>query len=347
MRAYDDFGSGRRGWGIGRLEPAWASNGVRFEEDLLGEQADCIPGFLEAELANAYPDDVVEAVRNGYEAANGRPVTLRANALKASSEEVEDALDRAGIAFRRVPWYGDAFVLEGARERDVWDLPIYAEGGVYLQSLSSMLPPLVMEPRAGTDVLDMCAAPGGKTSQIAALTGGGARITACEINGPRAEKLSYNLGKLGVGNVNIMKVDARRLDELFSFDQVLVDAPCTGSGTVRAGDPKAQSRITSKLLQKTLKQQSALLDRALMVLKPGGRLVYSTCSVLPGENEEQVERALARHRDCRLDPISGAGGIDLSDPPFETLPTSIDGTIAICPGRLFEGFFVARIKKVR
>ena len=101
-----------------------------------------------------------------------------------------------------------------------------------------MTPPLALGPRAGADALDMCAAPGGKTSQMAALEPE-AHITACELSAPRAEKLTYNLQKLGAHNVQVMKTDARRLDEFFSFDQILLDAPCTGTGTVRAGDQRA------------------------------------------------------------------------------------------------------------
>ena len=164
-----------------------------------------IPPFLVESLREAYPDDVAERIVGGYADACSRPVTLRANGLKASTEEVAAALDAHAIAFERVPWYADAFVLgAGVTERDVWELDIYAEGKVYLQSLSSMLPPLVLGPRPRTDVLDMCAAPGGKTSQLAALEPA-AHITACELSAPRADKLEYNLGKLGARNVQVMR----------------------------------------------------------------------------------------------------------------------------------------------
>lgn len=318
-------------------------------------------------------------VEAGYEEANGRPVTLRANTLRTSVTEVCDALEAAGISFDRVPWYDDALVLNGVREREIWDLEIYRKGDVYLQSLSSMLPPLLLEPHAGADILDMCAAPGGKTSQIAALTGNAAHLTACEMSGPRAEKLAYNLDKLGASNVNVMRTDARRLDEFFSFDQILLDAPCTGTGTYRAGDERAGKRMTEQLLAKVSKSQRALLDRALAILKPGGTLVYSTCSVLPEENDEQVRAALKRHRDCSVAPIllSGNGGADAETPCRErdrrehpngqdedTRPArlenalqgplaipvldhdeSLPGTLTVAPTRLFEGFHVAVIRK--
>ena len=301
--------------------------------------------FLEDRLQASYVGDDADRICEGYAAAVERPVTLRANTLKTSADELALALGEAGIAFERVPWYGDAFVLGGVRERAVWELPLYQEGKVYLQSLSSMLPPLALAPRPGADILDMCAAPGGKTCQMAALTGGAAHITACEMNGPRADKLEHNLSLQGAGNVSVMRTDARRLDTFFSFDQILVDAPCTGTGTLRAGEARKAERITEKLLGGTTRSQAALLDRALTVLKRGGTLVYSTCSILPEENGVQVERALARHRDCELVPLARIGDIDLADPPFRTLPGGPEGTVTICPDELFEGFFIALLRR--
>lgn len=300
--------------------------------------------FLDDKIEAHFDEEARARIRAGLAAAAKRPVTLRANALRADRDEIAAALDEAGIAWEGVSWYPDAFVLADVRERVLWELPLYQEGKVYLQSLSSMLPPLALAPRAGADILDMCAAPGGKTSQIAALTGGAAHLTACEMSIPRAERLEHNLAKLGCRNVQVMRTDARRLDEFFSFDQILLDAPCTGSGTVRAGDPRAAERITPKLLDRVTRSQRALLDRALSALKPGGSLVYSTCSVLPAENEDQVERALRRHRDCEVKPIALAGA-DEGELGLPLLPGRVAGALTVCPTRAFEGFFMVRIEK--
>lgn len=306
-----------------------------------------IPSYLREQVEVAYAPEVAGQVLAGYEAARERPVTLRANALKATAKDVAAALDAAGIPWERVPWYPDAYVLgAGMAERDVWNLDIYKDGGIYLQSLSSMLPPLVLGPRAAADVLDMCAAPGGKTSQMAALEPA-AHITACEMSAPRAEKLEFNLQKLGARNVQVMRQDARRLDEFFSFDQILVDAPCSGTGTVRAGDPRTAKRITPQLVSKVERSQRALLDRALTVLKPHGTLVYSTCSILPRENEEQVAAALKgkRHRDCKLVPLELPPACSEGALALPLLQNGLPGTVTVAPTRLFEGFFVAKIEK--
>lgn len=328
-----------------------------------------IPSFVCDTLRTHYPQQTIASIAEGCTEARRRPVTLRANTLKTTTDAVAAALEAAGIAYTRVPWYPDAFVLHEVRERSVWELDIYRTGAVYLQSLSSMIPALVLAPRAGADVLDMCAAPGGKTSQMAALAHGAAHLTACEMNGPRAEKLQHNLAKLGVDHVQVMRCDARRLDEFFRFDQILVDAPCTGTGTMRTDDERASRRITGALLAKTVKSQRALLDRGLTILKTGGTLVYSTCSILPEENDEIVSDALKRHRDCELVPLvlgevgatteddvatqddgkpqpiclAGAEAGDLAIPRLAG--TEVSPMLTVAPTRLFEGFFVAVIQK--
>ena len=195
-----------------------------------------LPRFMVDTVAGAYAPADAELMIEGFGAAVTRPVTLRANTLKATAEDIVAALDAAGIAHQTVTWYPDAFILPEAQVSDLWDLDIYRDGKIYLQSLSSMMPPLVLGAQAGEDILDMCAAPGGKTTQIAALTQGQAHLTACEMSIPRAEKLESNLHRQGAKNVPVMRIDARELDEFFRFDRILLDAPCTGTGTVISGN---------------------------------------------------------------------------------------------------------------
>lgn len=301
-----------------------------------------LPEFFKEMLAAQYGSDLAAAIESGC--AVRRRTTLRANSLKASADEVAGLLSAAGIAWESVPWYGDAFVLPAGSERQVQEMPAFEDGLLYLQSLSSMLPPLVLAPRSGADVLDMCAAPGGKTSQMAALSGGSAHITACELHGPRAERLAFNLERQGASGVTVMRTDARRLDDYFSFDQILVDAPCSGSGTLRLGDPKMAGRFTPTLIQKSVKAQEALLAKALRLLKPGGRLVYSTCSVLACENEDVVERCLraaSKTGSYRIEPIDLADGEDMP-----RLPVRLEGALALCPTERYEGFFVAAVRRL-
>ena len=300
-----------------------------------------LPEHLVSLLADQYAEPDIERILEGYRAQ--RNVTLRANTLSSSIDEVANELDGAGIAWSGVDWYADAFVIENARERQIWDLPIYEEGKVYLQSLSSMLPPIALEARANEDVLDMCAAPGGKTSQIAALTGNRAHLTACEMHAPRADKLEYNLAKLGARNVVVMRTDARRMDEFFRFDRILVDAPCSGSGTLKLDNPNGLARFTPKLIEKSKKSQRALLSKALTLMKAGSTLVYSTCSILEGENESIVRDCLSKARrqgtfELKLLTFAGMEAIP-------TLPSTLDEALVVCPTELYEGFFMVRIER--
>jgi len=313
-----------------------------------------LPAFLEPLLAEQYGPDDVQRILAGSRAM--RPVTLRANTLRATLGEVESALDMAGIGYQHVTWYDDAFIISDEREKALWDLPVYKEGQVYLQSLSSMIPALALNPQPGEDICDLCAAPGGKTTQIAALTQNKAYITACEMHAPRAEKLEYNLNKLGTRNVTVMRVDARNLDDLFSFDRILLDAPCSGSGTLKAGDARTAKRFTPSLVKKSTKSQKALLLKALGLLKPGGTLVYSTCSVLACENEDIVESCLReakRKGVFELQPIVGRpqdADEEASFPAgvvadFPLLPTRLEQALCLAPTDLYEGFFIAKIKR--
>lgn len=302
-------------------------------------EANRMPEFFENLLSKQYADE--DRARIAAGCLVERPVTFRANTLLSSRDEIAGELDAMGLSWEPVAWYDDAFVVRDVRERAIWDAPFYEQGRIYLQSLSSMIPALVLGARAGEDICDMCAAPGGKTTQIAALAGKGALITACEMHVPRAEKLEHNLRKLGANNVTVMRADARRLDDFFSFDRILLDAPCSGSGILRIGNPKTEKRFTPTLVDKSRKSQRALFAKALALLKPGGTLVYSTCSVLSSENEDIVREGLRQAKrtgSYSVDPIE-RDGFDA----LPTLPSAIEGALCICPTDLYEGFFVVKI----
>ena len=291
-----------------------------------------IPQFLKDLLIEQYGEEISTKIENGYKAQ--RPVTLRVNNLKTSLEKAKEKLDEAQIEYETSSWYEKALIIKNVREEEIRKLEIYENGEIYLQSLSSMLPPIILEPKAGENILDMTAAPGGKTTEIAALTENKAYITACEKNKIRAERLKFNLQKQGVKSANIMVEDARKLSDYFSFDKILLDAPCSGSGTENIFD----KNFSKELVERSVKFQEELLSKALKILKPGGEMVYSTCSILKQENEKVLERVLSKEN-AQIEPIT------VQD--IEVLPSKIAGTITVCPTENYEGFFVAKIKKLR
>lgn len=296
-----------------------------------------LPDTLTALLRQQYGDDLTEKIIAGYRAH--RPVTLRANTLKTTADDVQRRLTEAGIDHQHVAWYDDALILPCVTEADVEALPMYQQGEIYLQSLSSMIPPLLMDPQEGETIMDMAAAPGGKTTQLAALSGGRALITACEKNSIRAERLRFNLERQGANKVNVMQQDARQLDDFFSFNKILLDAPCSGSGTILLHEGEPSRRMTSDWLKKTAATQTAMLQKALRLLGKGREMVYSTCSILRMENEDVLNKCLK---------AAGAEIVPIDHPMMQhlpLLPTSIKGVVCVCPDEYHEGFFAARIRK--
>ena len=296
-----------------------------------------LPNFLENNLIKQYGEDVYKKILNGY--IEQRVVTLRVNTLKTTEDKVCQQLTEKNMEFERVSWSNTALILLNNTEQDIQKLDMYEKGEIYLQSLSSMLPPIIMQPKEGTDILDMTAAPGGKTTQIAAITNNNANITACEMNNIRIEKLKYNIEKQGVTSVIILQADSRNLSDYFAFDQILLDAPCSGSGTIDLNNEKTYKNFTEKLVEKSTKSQLILLRKALKVLKPGHEMIYSTCSILQEENENILDKVLKQFS-VEIVPIEIEG---IENIPL--LPTKIPGTLCVCPNKYYEGFFVAKIRK--
>lgn len=164
-----------------------------------------------------------------------------------------------------------------------------------------------------------------------------AHITACEINKIRLERLKYNIEKQGASSVYIMQKDARNLEDFFAFDQILLDAPCSGSGTLSLSNPKLKESFTQKLIKKSVETQKKLLTKAVTILKKGHEMVYSTCSILEEENEDIIKQFVKAGK-IEIIPIT------TKDLPL--LPVKIKGTICIPPNELYEGFFVAKLRKI-
>ena len=294
-----------------------------------------LPPYLVDSLHSRF-GAAAEELLSGY--PERRPVTLRVNRLKSDAEKVRAALEEAGLAFEPVPWYPDALVLPGAAEADVQALPLYERGEVYLQSLSAMVPPLLFDLKSGLSVLDMAAAPGGKSCQLAALSGGTISLTVCEKNPIRFERLKSNLSAQGVKKCAALRQDARELDDFFRFDHILLDAPCSGSGTILLSEKPR--RMEADWVRKLTQTQKALLRKALRLLPRGGDLVYATCSVLEEENEGVLREGL--RAGCELIPIPEALMEHLP-----SWPVSLPGTLCIRPTELYEGFFVGHLRKTK
>ena len=290
-----------------------------------------IPEFLIELLNKQYGEDLTKKIIEGYN--NKRKTTLRINTIKTTKEKIKEVLNKENINSKEVSWYEDALILE--EEKNIRKLEIYKNGEIYMQSLSSMLPPIVLEP-TNEKILDMAASPGGKTTEIYNLSNKEALITAVEKNPIRADRLKYNLNKQGT-QATVLISDATKLDEFYRFDKILLDAPCSGSGTLNINE---KININENLIKNSVNTQKQLLEKALQILKKDHTMVYSTCSILYEENEKQLEN-LIKQKKIEIIPINEELFKDIPK-----LPTKIKGTICVCPNNLYEGFFVAKIKKV-
>ena len=293
--------------------------------------------FLKEMLEKQYGTEEVKSIIDGY--LSKRKTTLRVNTIKSNIEKIKCELKEKDIEYENISWSKEALIIKNVDEKVIQEMEIYKNGEIYLQSLSSMLPPIILEPKEGTDILDMAAAPGGKTTQIAALTNNKAHITACEKNKVRAERLKYNIDKQGATCVFIMQKDARYIDDFFSFDQILLDAPCSGSGTLDFNNQNLEKYFTKQLIERSASTQKILIKKAINLLKPGHEMIYSTCSILSCENEKIIENIL-KDKKIEIIPIKFKGMEELP-----TLPTKITGTLCVKPTDLYEGFFVAKIRK--
>ncbi len=285
--------------------------------------------MLKDRLSSIYTKDEYNKIIDGY--SKDRYTTFRVNTLKSNIEEITSILNSNSITYEISNIYDNAIILKD--NYDIRTLDIYNEGKIYIQSISSMLPPLYMDLNDNDSVLDMTAAPGGKTSLIASLKD--VKITAIEKNKIRCDRLKYNLDKLGVKRVTVLNEDARNIDPFFKFDKILLDAPCSGTGTLNISD---LDTFDEELITRSVKVQEILLNKAIELLKVGGTLLYSTCSILPIENEEQIKKVLSKGN-VKLVPLDSKN--------LPALPNSLEGTITVLPTKEFEGFFISKLEKIK
>lgn len=294
--------------------------------------------FLIEALNKQYGTSLTNEIIEGFKTK--RYTTLRINTLKEEKEVVLKELDNLGIIYEQNSLFADALIIKNKTSKEMLELDLCRDGKIYLQSLSSQLPAILLNPRKSCDILDMCASPGSKTTYLAQLVNNDAFITACEIDKIRMERLKSNVSKLGVNCVNFICIDSRKLDDFFRFDQILLDAPCSGSGTLSIYD-KSMTKFSKALVYNSSKLQFELLKKALTILKPGQEMIYSTCSILDIENEEVLNKILKVCK-CEIVPFD-----DEIKNNLHLLPSKINGTLCIKPDEYFEGFFVSKIRKLK
>ncbi len=279
--------------------------------------------------------------------AEKRFTTLRVNNLKYNIQDLMKYFKDINIKFDRVLWYKDALVIKNANEKDLQKLEIYKEGKIYLQSLPSMIPPLVLAPAEGDRILDLTAAPGGKTTEMASIMNGKGYILANELDKLRCERLKYNVEMQGADIVEVVNGRGEKIGENYKeqFDKVLLDAPCSGEGRFTIYNVQSYKQWSMKTVNELVKTQKKLFKSAYEALKPGGTLVYSTCTLNKLENEQIIDWALNNFnvKQERID-------LDIKQavPAFSNgFDKNVGKAIRILPSKDMEGFFVAKFTKIQ
>ncbi|MBQ6442637.1 MAG: RsmF rRNA methyltransferase first C-terminal domain-containing protein [Lachnospiraceae bacterium] len=241
------------------------------------------------------PPEEWEAFLSSYDGP--APKGLRVNTLKGCFSQLQDAYD---LPLSPVSWEPEGFSYDETLAQP-GKLVLHEAGAYYIQEPSAMLPATLLAVRPGEKVLDLCAAPGGKTLQLACQLDGKGLLLSNEIHPARAKILSENTERCGIRNAIICNETSARLAARFPafFDKVLVDAPCSGEGMFRK-NPEAVREWSPENVTLCAARQDEILDHAAVMLRPGGRLVYSTCTFSPEEDEEAVSRFLSRHPDFTL-----------------------------------------------
>ncbi|MGW1160680.1 hypothetical protein ACWD5Q_16805 [Streptomyces sp. NPDC002513] len=299
-----------------------------------------------AEVLRIRPAEVKEIFQGA------RPTSIRVNRL-LDEETYQDTLravrEKAPKAFP-VDWCEHTFLWP---ENDGFEdmLALAHEGRVYLQNASSLIPPVALSPRPGEDLLDVAAAPGGKAFHLAARVGNDGRLWLNDGAAPRARKMGELAELYGVRYTELTTHPAQYIDKSLpaeSFDRILLDVQCSGEGRIDLRRPSTLRFWSEERIEKYKFLQTKMISAAYKLLRPGGVMVYSTCTLSPEENEFPVSKNLERHEDLTVEPL------DFSEPSFQPGVTSWRGmkfderlknAVRVAPTDTFEGFFVARIAK--
>lgn len=269
---------------------------------------------------------------------------LRLNPAKV---DVKQWIEQSGWALAPVPWCPEGFYYDG-ESLHPGKHPYHSAGLYYIQEPSAMLPAECLDAQPGERILDLCAAPGGKSTQIAAAMGGRGLLIANEIHPARARVLSENIERMGIPNALVTNETPERLADRFPFyfDRIMVDAPCSGEGMFRKSEAAAEE-WSEENVSLCAARQDRILSCAAQMLAPGGRIVYSTCTFAPEENEGSVSRFLSAHPEFSLIPIPKQEGMEPARAEWITQPArDLRRAVRLFPHKVRgEGHFAAALQK--
>ena len=307
------------------------------------------PDEFQERLKDIVPDKIYDNVFASMCVPKG--TTFRVNTLKSSRDEVVDGLSSEEIEFREIGWIPSVYWVSHEHRDLLLESDLFSQNKIYIQNLSSMIPPLVLAPRSGERILDLTAAPGSKTLQIACMTDQVGEIAAVEVVKSRFFKLKSNLESQGADKVRVFLKDGCSVwyNRPEYFDKVLLDAPCSSEGRFHAQEPESYKYWSPRKIKEMARKQKQLVYSAVQCLKPGGTLVYSTCSFAPEENEAILNGMLKKFADSlTIEPVDQYqenflnGMTEWKGKQFND---AVKKAKRILPTYLMDGFFVSKIRK--
>jgi len=309
-----------------------------------------LPEAFTERLVKIVPQEQYATILQTFDAP--KLVTFRVNTLKSTPTELEAELKTANIPFERVGWLEGVYRIAPEDKLRLTQTDAFYGGRLYIQNLSSMIAPVLLAPRPEETVLDLAAAPGGKTLLLAGMMENTGWLSAVEPSRERFFRLCDNLKHQGVTNAHTYMTDGRSVGKKCPemFDRILLDAPCSSEARFKTHEPKSISFWSVHKVKETSKLQRRLLLSAFDALKPGGKLLYSTCSFSPEENESPLQHLLERHGD-RLKTLPLTLPFDNIQKPLErwgkeVYDKRIQNAVRILPTDTIDGFFICLLEKL-
>ena len=310
-----------------------------------------LPKKFYSRLENIYSKNEIETILNWLNTQK-RKVSFRVNHLKSNALEIEEVLKQNNIDFTKKEFLNDSYILNSWREKDLWDLEIFKDWKIYMQSISSQIPVLFLDLKTWNRVLDVTSAPWSKTSQIADILNNSWEIIANDNNAIRIDKLKFTLNRQWVTNTQVIKSDARNLSKTLekqSFDCILADLPCSAEWRINLNNEKSFWFWSEENILKNATLQKEILSDIVPLLKRDWVLVYSTCTLAIEENEEVVEFILNKFPNLKLEEVN----LDykfvkkwITNYGEKSFNTEITKTLRCLPSDETEWFYIAKFKKL-
>lgn len=283
---------------------------------------------------------------------------IRLNSLMGDNQKTYNTLTRTrGWDLQKIDGFSYTYFVNNKDKNEVSQTEEYNDGKFYIQDLASIMSIYILDPQEGERVLDMCAAPGSKTTLIAEMSDNKASIVANDIDTPRVGKLNNVLHQFGAKNVKVTNIDGNIFGKTYPdhFDKVLLDAPCSGEGRVYLVGPKPLRFWSIKKVNVMVNLQKDLIESAFRTLKPGGTLIYSTCTLEPDENENVVTHLLNRYENAKIEDIEFVDKLDelltkniklgITKWSGNVYHPEVRKSVRVTPSPEMMGFFIVKITK--